>query len=220
MCHSVKRMVVVAMVVSASMLSFGLAAANADMVNGSFELPALDPNGYRAGPPDGWSTYSGRAYVINGSNASGDGMFGPADGSQFTEYTGYLWQNTGVPLQNGYTYAVSCQFNPGSLGMSSARIDLNAAPDSNPASDGPTFASQLYSGLTASVWTGETLSATYTGDPGKYLALWVRMDDGTLDGGLDAVTLTVTSPSPEPSTIVLLVTGVLGLLAYAWRKRR
>jgi hypothetical protein len=27
-------------------------------------------------------------------------------------------------------------------------------------------------------------------------------------------------PTPEPSTIVLLVTAVLGLLAYAWRKRR
>lgn len=26
--------------------------------------------------------------------------------------------------------------------------------------------------------------------------------------------------APEPSTIALLVTGLLGLLAYAWRKRK
>ena len=27
-------------------------------------------------------------------------------------------------------------------------------------------------------------------------------------------------PSPEPATMVLLATGLVGLLAYAWRKRR
>jgi hypothetical protein len=30
----------------------------------------------------------------------------------------------------------------------------------------------------------------------------------------------MSSPAPEPGTLVLLGTGVLGLLAYAWRKRR
>lgn len=29
-----------------------------------------------------------------------------------------------------------------------------------------------------------------------------------------------TTPSPEPGTMVLLATGVIGLLAYAWRKRK
>ena len=30
----------------------------------------------------------------------------------------------------------------------------------------------------------------------------------------------ISSVVPEPSTIALLTTGLLGLLAYAWRKRR
>ena len=34
------------------------------------------------------------------------------------------------------------------------------------------------------------------------------------------ITLLVLSPVPEPSTIVLLMAGVLSLLAYAWRKRK
>ena len=28
------------------------------------------------------------------------------------------------------------------------------------------------------------------------------------------------TPTPEPSTLVLLTVGLIGLLAYAWRKRR
>ena len=35
--------------------------------------------------------------------------------------------------------------------------------------------------------------------------------------GIDSVTVTAT---PEPSVMALLVTGLFGLLAYAWRKRR
>lgn len=38
--------------------------------------------------------------------------------------------------------------------------------------------------------------------------------------GIDSVSQGVTVGIPEPSAIVLLATGVFGLLAYAWRKRR
>ena len=37
-------------------------------------------------------------------------------------------------------------------------------------------------------------------------------------GYIDNVKLSVATP--EPSTLALLATGLLGLLAYAWRKRR
>ena len=36
---------------------------------------------------------------------------------------------------------------------------------------------------------------------------------------LGGVTITAT-PTPEPSTAILLVIGLIGLLAYAWRRRR
>ena len=38
-------------------------------------------------------------------------------------------------------------------------------------------------------------------------------------GGIDSIQLTA-STVPEPTTLALLTTGLLALLAYAWRKRR
>ena len=37
---------------------------------------------------------------------------------------------------------------------------------------------------------------------------------------IDNVRLDQTSPIPEPGTLALLATGLIGLLAYAWRKRK
>lgn len=42
---------------------------------------------------------------------------------------------------------------------------------------------------------------------------------GGYGGGLDTVLLTSTV-IPEPTTLALLATGLIGLLAYAWRKRK
>lgn len=42
---------------------------------------------------------------------------------------------------------------------------------------------------------------------------------GSVWGGLDKVSLNCTS-IPEPGTIILLATGVAGLVAYAWRRQK
>ena len=56
----------------------------------------------------------------------------------------------------------------------------------------------------------------YTGLTGA-LGGW---DIYTNSGNMTAYVDCATSAVPEPSALVLVVTGLLGLLAYAWRRRR
>lgn len=163
-------------------LLLGGRVANADLVNPSFELPAIAQNTSARGTPASWNLVGTTCYFTNGNGASGDGMSAPADGTQFAEIISYssgeagLWQNTGIPLQQGYTYALSFMENPGTLSGSTVTAYLEAAPDTSSHGVGTSFGSAAFSGLTASAWTSETVSATYTGDSGNYLAV-------TLNGG-------------------------------------
>jgi hypothetical protein len=55
-----------------------------------------------------------------------------------------------------------------------------------------------------------------------YTTNWGPGNDGNVDPyfGLSEVRFDNGVPAPEPGTIVLLTTGLIGLLAYAWRKRK
>ena len=56
-------------------------------------------------------------------------------------------------------------------------------------------------------------------DAGDILVLSGDQFMGNLNGGCGSYLL-VPNATPEPSTVLLLATGLLGLLAYAWRKRK
>lgn len=216
MCYRMKSLVIVCLCVCMSGLFLGTAAVNADLVNGSFEAPALAENGYQSGVADNWSGWSFAGYVINGTNAAPDGFAGPSHLNQFQEYKGWIGQNTGIEMTPGYTYTLSGDVNPGNYSGTplSALFSVEYA-DNSTTTDSTRFGYDTFTGFTQSTWANKSVSATYTGDPGKYLCVWVQM--GGNYGGLDNLVVTVT---PEPSVIVLLGAGLVGLLAYAWRKRR
>ena len=68
-----------------------------------------------------------------------------------------------------------------------------------------------------SAWTSVGSLALSTGyELSGYNKIW-QVGQGV--GGVDSIQLTATSV-PEPSIVALIGTGVFGLLAYAWRKRR
>ena len=69
--------------------------------------------------------------------------------------------------------------------------------------------------------TLHTFSVNTTGGNGQTVVLEIHYASGSDEenNGMDNISFSQTVV-PEPSTVVLLGTGLLGLLAYAWRKRR
>ncbi len=71
---------------------------------------------------------------------------------------------------------------------------------------------------------GDVSLGAFTGPAGGYTALKNIMAFQThTANGFDNISLATGGPSPfvpEPSTLALLATGLLGLVCYAWRKRK
>ena len=69
----------------------------------------------------------------------------------------------------------------------------------------------------AGIGVGGTLAAIYVPNNGNFqLVGGLSLQDGNVLTGSGMTT----SDIPEPTTLALLATGLVGLLAYAWRKRR
>jgi hypothetical protein len=72
--------------------------------------------------------------------------------------------------------------------------------------------------------TGTTRSATYNGVvqlAQNDVLTFVAADTVSMTWVGTAITVSeTTAPSPEPSSMILVASGLIGLLAYAWRKRK
>jgi hypothetical protein len=119
------------------------------------------------------------------------------------------------------TAAIGCDlsghFDGSDIGFasSSGRVSVDSMGQSHvhPAAGG--WALQTFT------LTGDVLVSKSKLAAGAFTEILLSPSDGCY---IDNVTLTATGPDfasvPEPSTIVLLASGLIGLLAYAWRKRR
>jgi hypothetical protein len=218
MCRS-KILFVLFGLVAVCALSLGVSAANATVItvpllNPSFESPNISPEPYLAVTPDNWTLASSGGtgvYVKRGGT--------PPNGSQYAEVasTAYLWQNTGFVLQTGDTVTLSAYAQHDSpSGTSKLKLMVYDANDSSTL--GTAFLGDNIA--MTDTWAGPyTVSGVCDSSVnGKYVT--VAVGGATAQwADIDAVSLTVLR-EPEPSVVVLLVTGLLGLLCYAWRKRR
>jgi hypothetical protein len=96
-------------------------------------------------------------------------------------------------------------------------LTLGASTGSAPTGSGSTSLTQTTLG-TDSSWTNYTFSFT----PSQNTTVALTFHTGTFsDPGsyLDNVSVTATAV-PEPSTLTCAIAGLVGLLAYAWRKKR
>jgi hypothetical protein len=68
-------------------------------------------------------------------------------------------------------------------------------------------------------WTLETHRTWGAGDLANFNAVGIDSFNNYY-GNIDSVVLTATYVVPEPAAVALLLSGTIGLLAYAWRKRK
>lgn len=205
--------------VAVSML--GVPMTRADLVNPSFESPDAPTDGYLAAVPSGWTAEgSGSCYITNGTWAST--AYGSIpDGSQIVEIGDYkeLWQNTGIALQDGWTYTVNFQAGTSGNMPEDAALWATLRTANNTTEVGSSaIVYQSWATAPNGGFSSYSLSGTYHG-ANKYLTIDFSTTGTAYYVAFDNVSISSTFV-PEPSSIALLTTGILGLLCYAWRKRR
>lgn len=191
---------------------------NIPVPNGNFDSPSI-PSGesFLLAIPANWSTLgmenAGTSYA-GLSNAVDPFFFWGSDGNS----DGWLYQaDIGTNVAGaGYTYTLSFDYaNDQATGLSlTAKIGTNAGTVA--------LTEQTYSVGGWQGWTHGSISgittASNTGALGVIFYV-TKPVAGDHQFWVDHVTLSQTSPIPEPATSVLAGCGLVGLLAYAWRKR-
>ena len=222
-------------------------AVSITLVNPSFELDVLDnpvdpqDGSYTFTAPPGWTsdgtlnsrgtqnpveaqyTSAGDASGTLGVPLGGDGRQSLFSAGAGGGHGGYFTQVTGATLEAGHTYELTV-----AVGQ---QLDRPAQDLFYIGMYTPGFANLLSvnAGTGAELTAGRfvDISTSFTANEaqaGLGLMVYVEGKNGAAENlirttGFDNVRLTAVAPVPEPSTLVLLTTCVLGQLAAALRRR-
>lgn len=202
--------------------------ATADVIvpipNGDFSLPTLAAGGYHEGVPDSWTYATNGAgstlYTVDNQGHDGVNVY-----TELLNYdagaVSYLYpSNIGANvLGAGYTYTLQFDYS-GSQGASP--IYMSAWILSN--SGATTIASQAYSVSGDDAWHHAMVSGVTTADMTGPLNIQFHTHmtntNQTIITKFANVQLSYTAPVPEPGAMALVVSGIFGVICYAWRKRR
>lgn len=223
---------------------FGTALSNVgsansiSITNASFENPKLDDGAYTT-PKDGdgwcsWTSGGGASYIINPdsssyASASGSGTPTGANGANLLGIVTGLnvaaetvaWQDVGSTFEDGKTYRLDVAVGKRLVGLAPAdtfSISIRTAANTTLAQYNGTA-----DDLTSGAFVDKSVSYTVSNSAVVGSGIRVMLGLGTGSHGyqqaidFDNVRL---STIPEPGTLALLTAGVIGLICYAWRKRK
>jgi hypothetical protein len=241
------KCVLSSVVVLAMAMANPVSASSIAIANASFENPAADIVENSLGPFYGWNVVSagggGGVYVMMrplplSSPAVAENQVGGAAFDGLKDLACYcptseldIRQTLGTKYEANKTYTLSMHVGQYSIGQYRGyEMGLATANDGGYVA-GVCDNTALHSGgvwtagttPAAGAWTQVTAQFT-TGATGGPIGqdIMVRLGTAGLDGyrtAFDLVTLDVQSV-PEPGTLALMVSASLGLICYAWRKRK
>ncbi len=215
-------------------------AANATMIyiyptNPTFLTPACsDPPGYLAGTtPTGWTAYAPGRCNLDDSYV--DPATTGAIGHQWlavynfdTGGTTGVYQTLSTSIVANTQYQLFADFTGGAYAIpaAGATVTMNLS-----AYNGTAYTTIATLGFAGSAMPNDvfttfslplTLPAPSLVGDSLYVSLeYVSASGGTVDTGIYMDNVRIgTVLVPEPATWALLASGLFGLLAYAWRKRR
>ena len=237
----------IALVAVGSLLVGSAFAESIPITNASFEDQVLADGAYNqnTGTEYDWTRKSSSTSVFSlmvgvhnppatiYTNAGGSGTPLGGDGTNTcfsiinNGYSGWVgaYQTTGSTFEAGYTYTLTAAVG---IRLASTHYGETFFVRIIDAATSTTLAE--YSGTTGELTLGRYVDKTvsYTvnaGDSaiGNGIGVMVGMNAPTTSGtkviGFDNLRCS-SELVPEPSTLALLATGLIGLLCYAWRKRK
>lgn len=195
------------------------AAAQANTIdipvpNGDFSSPETTSYIQNIEPTSWTDTHPGGTGVaVGGMNGSGDQFFFQGINANETQW---LYQtDVGATFVAGDAYTLDFYYANGQTTPYELTANIIYG-------GGPALVANVYSVAASQGWTHGSISGTATSTTAGTIGIVFKFvaGSGANQPWLDHVTLTQTSAVPEPTTIMLTMTGLVGLLAYAWRKRR